>query len=569
MKNKFFLFIFTLICSVFAYTQNVPSKRVARGYFRYGNYQQSLIEFKKLREKDSTSVEYNHKIGLCYLYSNIDKTRAVKYLEWVVNQRIYNTQALYDLGHAYMRAYLFDDAIEAFEKYIKLIRTDNNYIPASRKIEMCNNAKELIESPINVSFENIKIFNSDAPDFNPYVTSDENLLIFNTKREGNVGRLLDYDGFYTADIMFSNNVNGKWGEPKRFPNTINSPVVEEIVGLSPDGSHMFIYMENQIATGDIYLSMEQKRGYGRPEPLGQNINTKSIQTSACISPNKRILFFSAILGDSYGGYDIYYSRKLPTGEWGGVVNAGTVINTLYDEEFFYIAPDGNTFYFASAGHNSMGGYDIFKSDWNNETMEFSKPKNIGYPINTPDDNYTISFTKSDRYAYIAAKRDDSSGDLDIYKVIFNDVEPPMVLIEGYVLNPYLQTVFYAHRNKYNEKVSLFAYLDSLKFRPNSKRDSLRIIRNNPYIFDKLIELDDIKNEKLNVEIIVHNVRTKELAGKYRPNPNTGKYIVILPPGEYNFVYYASGYLPKTKDIIIPEHESFSFSEDLNVVMEIE
>jgi len=134
MKKVYLLAIILILGVVYAYPQeNDPvSKRAARGFLNYSNYRQALEEFLKLRQTDSTNIEYNHSIGLCYIETNIDKSKAIPYLEWVTKQPKANPASWYDLGRAYALNYRFDDAIGAFTQYKKLITKDEYYIPASR-----------------------------------------------------------------------------------------------------------------------------------------------------------------------------------------------------------------------------------------------------------------------------------------------------------------------------------------------------------------------------------------------------------------------------------------------------
>jgi hypothetical protein len=570
---KIHLIIFTLFisCHFFLSGQDDPptSRRAARGYLSYSNYRTALEEFIKLRDKDSTNIEYNHSIGLCYIETNIDKSKAIPYLEWVVQQPKSNTSALYDLGRAYALNYRFDDAIAMFEKYRKAISRDDNYITADRWIEMCLNAKELIKKPLNVTFQNLgNEINSDAPDMNAFVTADETYLAFTTKRSGNVGGWLDFDGFYTSDIMYSNARLGIWQKARRLPNTINSAIVEESVGMSPDGSHLFLYMDNFVASGDIYLSVKTGRNFNRVEPLGKNLNTRNLETSACIAPNKKIIFLAAAYPDSYGGTDIYYSAKLPNGEWGIPVNAGPVINTPYDEEFPVLAPDGKSFYFSSTGHNSMGGFDIFRTEWNKETMTFSKPENMGYPINTPDNNFTISFTKSGRYAYVSAFRPEGYGDLDIYRVIFHDIPPPLHKITGKIVHPDSTNIFSEHNLFVQEYHKLNVILDTMGI-PVTATDTANIEASFPGIFQRIIDLKGMINKKPGVRIMVTESETGKVFGIYRPDVQTGRYVAILPTGNYTFTYQAEGYTTYTTKLILPDYESFNEDISISVVLKKE
>ncbi len=536
MKHIFF-FISILVFSGFfnistAQTEPPTSKKTARGFITLNNYREALEEFKKLWEKDSTNIEYNYSLGLCYLETNIDKSRAITYLEWVTQQAKPNINAWYDLGRAYAVNFRFDDAINAFIQYLQLTTKDDNFIPAQRWIEMCQTAKIMVSHPLNVTFIHLKNdINSPAPDFNPFVTADESLLIFTTKRAGNIGGWTDFDGFLTSDIMISSYKNDTWQKPKRMPSMINSEFVEEAVSLSPDGSHLFIYIDNYFASGDIYFSEKTGRSFSKIQPIGNNVNTKNIETSACIAPNKKIIFFAASYPDSYGGNDIYYSRKLPDGSWGVPANAGNIINTQYNEDFPLLSSNGHTLYFASTGHNSMGGFDVFRTVWNKDDMTFTEPENIGYPLNTPGDNFTISFTKSGRYAYLSAFRPEGNGDLDIYKVVFNDVPPPLHFISGRIIS----------------------------------KDSTSVFSEFTFAGKEFGQIQTV-TDSLNIVLTVTDIVNGTVYGIYRPNPLTGKFIIVLRPGRFRIIVSGNGYVSQTREIFIPDSESTKESQDIDIIL---
>jgi hypothetical protein len=210
------------------------------------------------------------------------------------------------------------------------------------------------------------------------------------------------------------------------------------------------------------------------------------------------------------------SRKTPQGKWGVVQNCGKEINTNLNEDFPNISPDGKTLYFSSTGHTSMGGYDVFKVTFNDETGKWENPKNIGYPVNTPMDDYNFRISKNDRYGYITAIRDEGYGDFDNYRVIFNDVEPELTVMYGQVLS----------------------------------EDGSQI--NFPDVF-----------------ISVTNDKNGELMGNYLPNQKTGKYVVILPPGKYTLVVELFDFKLLTQKLEIMDKISFQSEREFDLKLQIQ
>ncbi|MBC8147815.1 MAG: PD40 domain-containing protein, partial [Bacteroidetes bacterium] len=479
---------------------------------------------------------YRHHIGICHLNLNENKTLAIPYLEWVTEQKKYEIKVWYDLGRAYSYVYRFDDAIKAYEKYISLLRgnLDPEKIPASRRIEMCENAKIAIQSPINVTIENLgdKI-NSKFPDYNPYIPQDESMVLFTSQRKGNIGNYINLDGYITADIYQAVYKSGKWKGVRRFTPVINTQLVEELVGMTPDGSRLFLYFDNFIAEKDLFISQKRGKGYLKASYLGININTEKIESAASMSPDFSILYFSSDKEGGKGGKDIYYSILLPDGSWGEARNLGDVINTEYDDDFPYIGPDGKTLYFCSVGHNSMGDYDLFKSVWDNEKQAWSEPVNVGYPVNSPEDNKTISITSSGRHAYISALRKGGVGNLDIYRVTFNDIEPTYSILKGGIFNAESINAVELHKEKVKEADSVNTILYTKAAKYYIKNDSVK----GNQILEDLIDID----RDFIADITVYDKRTESVFGKYRSNRYSGQYAIILPPGDYKIVFKAYDY----------------------------
>lgn len=574
MRYLVFIIITSLLFTINVHAQRtdfIPEGRLkaARGYFQYQNYKDALAEYMELSKKDSTNLEFHHNIGLCYLYTNIDKTKAIPYLEWVVKQNKFDVNAWYDLGRAYQYAYRYNDARAAFKKFIATGEKDLNPISAKRQLIICDNAEKLMANPLNVTIKNMgENINSPFPDFNPYILKDESHIVYVSKRNSNLGGWIDYDGFNTADIYHSNKSGENWKKSRGISNTINTYLVEEIVGMSPDGEIMFVYMDNESAMADIYFSEKKGRSYKRPEAMGMYVNAKSFEGGASISQNKKILFFSSDREGGKGGMDLYMSYQLPTGEWGVPTNLGDLINTQYDEDFPYLAPDGKTFFFASTGHNSMGGYDIFKCTWNKKSKSLSKPINIGYPINTAEDNTTISFSESMRHAYIAAHMPGGYGELDIYRVTFNDVEPKKCFLSGSILTPDSISLFEKYNSLLLQKEQLQIEFDTLisQMEMQEEIDTAAIEMMRPGIFSQLEFLKEQTKELPQIIIKVSNKETGITQGIYRPNKNTGKYIIIVPPGRYDVRFSCPGYQKVDKEYYFIDDESNSIYEDEHIVL---
>jgi len=484
-------------------------KNLAKQLFDNQNYKNALAEYLIILKNDSLNIQYLHAASICLLNTFSDKKQALVWLERVTQNSKCDPNAWYDLGRAYQYQYRFDDAINSFRKFLSIYKKkDINYIPAQRQIEMCENAKKIIASPIDVTFELLgNEINSVEPDFFPYISEYETQIVFSSKRTGNTGNLIDFEGYNSSDIFISEYDNG-WKKAKRLPTPINTMFSDIITFMSKDEKSIIIQTDSEKKQGELLLSELKGKNYSRPLLFPDEINSNYDETAACTSEDGQFVFFASNKPGSYGAKDIYYCRKLASGEWSNAVNVGENINTEYDENFPYIAPDGETFYFCSVGHNSMGGYDLFKSQWDKINMTFSKPQNLGYPINTPFDERTISLTKSGRFAYTSIYNENSK-ERDIYRIIFNNIEQNYTVLKGEIIeNDTTQSDNEKIKNNFNKKYTFKVF--------NSKN---------------------------------------EIYGKYLPNKNTMKYAIVLKPDNYTVKLEENNNLIEEFKINIPDREN--------------
>ena len=463
------------------------NKKSAMTHYWNGNFRAALDDFLILLSEDPQNVELNFYIGACYLESNIDKSKAIGYLEYAVQQDKFPKEAIYQLGRAYMFAHRFDEAITTFNKYKDISRGDNdNIITGGRMIEQCFNAKQLVKYPLDATFENLgPNINTAYPEFNPFIPEDESFIVFTTKRPDCLGLQLDFDGFKTPDIFRAREYRGHFREARNIGSAVNTEWYEEVVGISADGQELLVYIDNFDGYDDIYVSPRKGRFFDDYLDLGRNINSDDIETTASLHTSGDLVFFSRETGKGATGTDLYMSRRLPNREWGIPQKLPEIINTRYNESFPHLLADGKTFYFCSEGHAAMGGFDIFISEYDELTNTFSPPKNAGYPINTVDDDFNLSLSTTGRYGYISQFRfGEGYGERDIYRITFNDVDPVWSIVRGSITNI---------------------------------KDSMDI---------------DPEMDIGTFEMTVTDMNTDKFIGTYRPNMASSNYAQVLEPGEY-------------------------------------
>ena len=478
-----------------------------------GNYVQALKNFLWAYNIDSVNSNINFKIGFCYLNTVTERRKALSFLEKAVvsTTKKYNdiepteksapVTAYYYYGQALHLNYKFDEAIANYEKFKSLLYSNQEEMlkDVNRMIEISNNAKALVAAPIKVNIDNLgDSINSPFPDYSPVLSADEKTLIFTSRRPGSTGGDKTIEDEFYEDIYISYyKPDSTWTTPVSISSNINTVTHEATVGLTADAQTLLIYKD--INGGDIYSStLDISDHWTVPQPLGSNVNTSNWETSACLTPDGNTLYFVSNRKGGLGGRDIWKCVKLPNGKWSLAVNLGAPINTPYDEESPFIHPSGNLLFFSSKGHNTIGGFDIFFSNYGEKGWE--TPLNIGYPINTPDDDlFYVTSPDGKRGYYSSSSKPEGYGEKDIYKISIPErKEEPLVLIRGYI------------KSKIGE----------------------------PF--------------PSNVEIVATNNVTGAVVGTYRPLVRDGSFTIIIPPGSnYTLSYQNDGKEFYSENIEVP------------------
>ncbi|HEX7415099.1 MAG TPA: hypothetical protein VF411_13725 [Bacteroidia bacterium] len=491
-----------LVSQVFAQTTEKPT---ASDYFEAGDYVSALDEFLKLEKKSPNDENIKHFLADCYIYLHGDKGKAIPYLMDLYKKHSEDTAVLIKLGMAYQFTYRFKDAIACYSNY-RLKASAKQKVIIDRYIETCENAKEMMKHPVAVTFENLgPNINTKYADYYPFVTKDEKTLYFTTRRDETMGNYKSVGGYWTSDVYFSTVTKGEWAKAKSMGPIINTAEDEECVGITPDGRNMIIYVDRELLPSDLlHAEMPLKaKAFTRPVPFNEPINTNKLELEGCYTADANTLYFASDRKGGTGGIDLYSSHRLPNGEWGIPQNLGTTINTSHDEGFPFISEDAQTLYFASKGHTGMGGFDIFKSKWDSVAQQWQKPVNIGYPVNTPDDDLMFSLSGKGRDGYLSAWRKEGLGDLDIYKVEFTEVEQPVTAIRGKV------------------------------------------------------QTNDTTKKEIDAYITITDTKTKEELDAKNVNPKTGRYIFIVKPGKYLIEIKHKGFKPLQQEVIIYDKSDFS------------
>jgi outer membrane protein OmpA-like peptidoglycan-associated protein len=396
-----------------------------------GTYSMARKKYLLAHSYNPSNAQLNYKIGVCYLFTD-DKYKAIDYLRRAYDQyEDVSSDINLLLGQAYHLALNFDEATRYYKEHLETLEGDERvaYSEAlSKYLSECQNAKALSQEPVRVIIQNLGTgVNSEYDDYNPVFALNDTAIFFSTRRPFGNARRNPIDNKFNEDIYRSAATGPGFAPAIRLGKPYNTPNNDGLVGISHDGNNLIIYRGN-IGGGEIQGSslVVEKGRWTRPRRVDRKLTSKEGETSADLSVDGRELFYiSRNAKLTMGGKDILFTRKNEKDKWEEPRNIGGLINTPYDEEGIHISSDGRYLYFASKGHNSMGGFDIFRSE-RKENGAWSAPENLGYPINTPDDEVFFITDRSGLYGYYSAIREGGHGAKDLYKVVFLGSEKELV-----------------------------------------------------------------------------------------------------------------------------------------------
>jgi tetratricopeptide (TPR) repeat protein len=468
----------------------------ANNKFDFGDYPHALSMYERLWPLDSTNNELNYKVAVCKYEDKKNRSGSKRYFEKVTRE-VY-PETYYYLGKLYHTESKFDKAIENYHAYVKFKGEKEHTIKEVEDL-VEKSYFAMMQSKVyntDITIENMgSSVNTEYAEYAPLLPTEENRLYFTSRRKNNMWKN-DIDALdnYYEDIYVSEKKNGEWLAPQPMDTIVNTWWHDAGTGISSDGERLLIYHTSEDHLhGHIYESSFLNGKWTKPTTLNAHVNSpKYNETSACFSPDGEMVFFSSDRPGGYGGKDIYSVKKAPNGKWAMPLNLGPTINTEYNEDAPFVHPHDSVLFFSSEGHQNMGGYDIFKSSFD-EVEHFTTPLNLGTPVNTVDDDIFFVLNASGSTGYMSSKRDGGYGLYDLYAVNFAINNLPL--------------------NVYNIKV-----------------------------------LDEKDTQLKKVEIILTEEDKKEVYGEFKSNPLSGKAIIISKPNRvYRVVIQSQGYEPLVMD----------------------
>jgi outer membrane protein OmpA-like peptidoglycan-associated protein len=502
MLTRFLLVLLVSTISTYTLAQTKAIADAER-YYSIRNYEQALPLFEQAIKEGSKDPMVHYKAGVCLQKSaNLnDQVKAIPYFTFALqNASTLPVATHFDVGDLHLKNENIAGALTAYEKYKTLTKADKvAQAKVDQAINVARTAQTFMSVPRDFTVHALgNSVNSVYTEYSPVVSADESVMAFTALRP-NTGKTRSGDKFI-EEVLISTNQGGSWSLPQVV--TIASDYNVGTAGISPDGQKMLIFMGGATDAGNLFQINKAAAEWSKPSLISTTINSPSLETTASITPDGKTIYFSSDRKGGKGGLDIYKTTLQANGTWTAPVNVGAPVNTDANEDAPFIHPDQKTLYFTSDGHSTMGGRDIFKTTL--VANAWTNPENMGYPVNTTaNDNY-FTLLADGRRAYFSSDRKGGMGAQDIYYIDMPESNSiPLTMIKGKILDA----------------------------------ETDKPIPTKIYVID--------------------NDTDKKLEFVYNPDPETGAYLIILPPaGNYDMVIESEGFLPYTLNVNVPNQSYF-------------
>jgi len=354
----------------------------------------------------------------------------------------------------------------------------------------------------SIKVENAGRFINTPQDEKMALSNTGGTSLFYNGKQPQKGKAFVFDNEINLAIMFNGAFQKQTVELKK---PLNKPKWRKLAGHSPYAKELYLHRDN--GGGDLYMTSLKDVKWKCPKRLGKNVNSKYDESMAATNQDGSEIYFISDRPGGVGGKDIWMSKRGEGKSWEEAMNLGPVINTVRDEGFVWVSPKSDKIWFTSQGHQNMGGYDVFVSEKSGD--QWRKPQNPGMPVNSPNNETSISLNADGQSGFLVSDRPGGYGGYDVYTVKFPDTKKEFVLSD----------------------VTITA----------GSQDS--IIPMKGVIFDT-----DTK-EPLKATIQVTENEDETILVNYTNNPETGKYLIFLSEAtNSNAIFDAEGYLPHFESI---------------------
>ena len=402
--------------------------------------------------------------------------------------------AYQSLSSTLLRLGRYGEALPCLEKFQTLFAPQSSQGQRiARQIESARFGQEAVQHPQPVDPKPLSAVLQTTPSqYFPVLTPDEQTLVFTAlKAEGD------------EDLMVATYNGESWSPPVSLSPGINTTDNEGTASLSADG-RMIVFTACQGRKGfgscDLYLSRKTGSDWSTPENLGSAVNTRYYESQPSLSADGRRLYFISDRPGGKGRRDIWRSDLNAAGDWHEPVNIGGPVNTAFNEASPFIHANGQSLFFASDGHVGLGGYDLFITDSlasSGPNTGWSVPTNLGYPINSPEDQASLFVAANGTRAYYS---------------------------------------FEEQKDGVSQKSRLYTF-----DLPESLRDRVK-----PVSFLKGIVADGRTKKPLAATVELIDLKTNQVVSRVQTDASTGQYTAVLPGGgDYALYVSTPGYLFKS------------------------
>ncbi len=500
-----FSLLFALACLLAAPAYAQSTRKLIRSgnkMFDRENYRAAIPFYEQALAKSPDDAKALYFAGISYMTFDKEKASDYIYRAQKINPKV-DRDLEYWLGRVDHINYRFDDAIKHYQLYQKTgirKRDEVRREEVAQLIQYSKNAKREVANPKDVFVKNLGgVINTAFSEHSPVIASNDDYILYTSRGDVAGGRKAD-DGEYFEEIYeATRNENGDWQNPRSVAASLRSVGHDASIQLFDNDTKMLLYRGGKNNSGDIMISERQPDGsWGEPKSIGNNINTKDFESDAHITADGQTLFFSTSAYSENGDLDIYVSKRNKNGTWGAPRSIGNTINTPFDDDSPYLAKNG-TLYFASRGHNSMGGYDIFAAKYDSVARRWSRPVNLGSPVNTPDDDTYYRLSPDGSYAYLSSYRIGGYGEKDIYTINYLRT----VEVKGRVLSSVDSSAIAGIELTFNGQQAdkrPIAYRDVTK--PDSATYSVNILSGRKFQVELGKDGKVIATQELNVPVIL-------------------------------------------------------------------
>ncbi|NDK54766.1 OmpA family protein [Pontibacter fetidus] len=422
LKHVSFLALIALLLSACG-----ASQQLAKGdkRFEMEQYDKAIEYYTQALKSSKNPGETNYKIAESYRLSN-RLAEAEPFYKAALDGGYRKEEAFYYHGMALKANGKYEEALNQLQDYANIGTNSRLKGLAAREVENFGQLSDIMRGRQAYEVQNLQALNSEASEFGPYILNNE--LVFSSTRGSGKAYMGNGEGFidiYTTALTDS--IAEKAGEVRKYDNVNLENMHDALATFANDGRTMVFARGNEGSKKgrrnvDLFVTYFRSNAWTEPKLLTIN-DARAWDSSPAFSPDGKTLYFSSDRKGGLGGNDIYKVEIDDNGRFGAPENLGPDINTPGNESFVHVAPDG-TLYIASDGLPGLGNLDLFR-------VENGKPVNMGTPVNSAGDDFSIYFQSPIR-GFFSSNREGGKGGDDLYSLVKSQRKQVNFYVDGTV-----------------------------------------------------------------------------------------------------------------------------------------